>query len=128
MGLERARCRSMAVMMLCASGVIFAQASASPGLVLPSGIAYDTAGNLFIADARRNQVFEVMLSGVIAIVAGTGEQGFAGDAGAATLALLSGPQAVAVAADGTVYIADTGNQRIPENSTINCNAPVLKAP
>ena len=112
MGLERARCRSMAVMLLCASGVIFAQARVSPGLMLPSGIAYDTAGNLFIADARRNQVFEVMLSGVTAVVAGTGEQGFAGDAGAATLALLSGPQAVAVAADGTVYIADTGNQRI----------------
>ncbi len=81
-------------------------------LLLPSGIAYDTAGNLFVADARRQQVLELTLSGLTVVVAGTGEQGFAGDGGPSAQALLNGPQSVAVAQDGTVYIADTGNQRV----------------
>jgi hypothetical protein len=81
-------------------------------LLLPTGVAYDSAGNLFVADAHRNQVLEVMLSGVTTVVAGTGEQGFGGDGGTATLALLNAPASVAVGADGTIYIADTGNQRV----------------
>jgi sugar lactone lactonase YvrE len=81
-------------------------------VLLPAGVAYDAAGNLFVADAKRNQIFEVMLTGVTTVVAGTGEQGFGGDGGAAALALLNAPTSVAVAADGTIYIADTGNQRV----------------
>jgi hypothetical protein len=84
----------------------------SLSLIHPSGIAYDAAGNLFIADANRNQILEVTLAGNLTIVAGSGVQGFAGDGGPATAAQLNAPQGVAVAADGTVYIADTGNQRI----------------
>jgi hypothetical protein len=81
-------------------------------LLLPSGVAYDSAGNLYVADARRHQVFEVALSGVTTVVAGTGVQGFGGDGGAAALALLDAPGSVAVGSDGKVYIADTGNQRV----------------
>jgi len=80
--------------------------------VLPSAVAYDSAGDLFFVDTNRNQVFEVSLAGVLTTVAGTGVQGFAGDGGAATAAEFDSPQGVAVSADGTVYIADTGNQRI----------------
>ena len=87
-------------------------AQSGTALLLPSGVAYDSAGNLFVADSGKNQVFEVMLSGVTSVVAGTGEQGFSGDGGAATLALLNAPAGVAAAPDGTIYIADTGNQRV----------------
>ena len=80
--------------------------------MLPSAVAYDSAGDLFFVDTNRNQVFEVSLAGVLTTVAGTGVQGFAGDGGAATAAEFDSPQGVAVSADGTVYIADTGNQRI----------------
>jgi sugar lactone lactonase YvrE len=75
-------------------------------------VAYDSAGDLFIADSARNQVFEISVAGTISVVAGSGTQGFAGDGGLATAAELNSPTSVAVAADGTLYIADTGNQRI----------------
>jgi len=81
-------------------------------LLLPSAVAYDAAGDLFFVDTNRSQVFEVSLAGVLTTVAGSGTQGFAGDGGMATAAELNSPQGIAVGMDGTVYIADTGNQRI----------------
>src|ERR1700741_2619345 len=81
-------------------------------LLLPSAEAYDASGNLFFVDTNRNQVFEVSLSGTLTIVAGNGTQGFAGDSALAIHAELNAPQGVATGADGTVYISDTGNQRI----------------
>jgi hypothetical protein len=78
----------------------------------PAGMAYDTAGNLYIADLNHNVIREVNVAGIITTIAGTGEQGFAGDGGAATSALLDSPAGVAVDAAGNVYIADTHNNRI----------------
>jgi sugar lactone lactonase YvrE len=49
---------------------------------------------------------------VITTVAGVGKPGWSGDNGPADQADLNAPEAVAVALDGTLYIADTGNQRI----------------
>jgi sugar lactone lactonase YvrE len=94
-----------------ASRVATAQ-NASPILLQPAAVAYDSIGDLFIADADRNQIFEITLGGTLTTIAGTGVQGFAGDGGAATSAQLNTPRGVAVGADGTVYVADTGNDRI----------------
>lgn len=87
-------------------------AASTPTLLLPSAVAYDAAGNLFFVDTRRNQVFEVSFAGRLSVVAGTGQQGFAGDGDPAANALFNAPQGIALGADNTVYIADTGNQRI----------------
>jgi len=51
-------------------------------------------------------------NGLLTRLAGTGYSGYAGDGGAATLAMLSSPSGVAVDLAGNVFIADTGNQRI----------------
>jgi sugar lactone lactonase YvrE len=83
----------------------------------PSAIAFDAAGNLYIADTDDHMIREVNIVGVITIVAGTGEQGFAGDGGAATSALLDSPAGVALDSSGNLYIADTHNQRIREVSS-----------
>ncbi len=97
------------VMVFMATG--YARAQQQP-LLLPSAVAYDAAGDLFFVDTNRNQVFEVSLAGALTTVAGTGVQGFAGDGNTASSAELNAPQGLAVGADGTIYIADTGNQRI----------------
>ena len=82
-------------------------------IFLPSGLAYDAAGNLYVAAANDHIVRKVDLTGIITTVAGTGEQGFAGDGGAATSALLDSPTGIAVNAAGTtIYIGDTHNNRV----------------
>jgi sugar lactone lactonase YvrE len=82
----------------------------------PSAVAYDTNGNLYLADANNNVVREVSISGNITTIAGTGIEGYAGDGAAATSALLDTPTGVAVDASGNVYIADSHNHRIREVS------------
>jgi sugar lactone lactonase YvrE len=77
-----------------------------------SAIAFDSAGNLYIADQGSHQILEATLGGSLLVIAGTGVQGFAGDGGPAALAELNRPQGLAFGPDGTLYIADTGNHRI----------------
>lgn len=97
-------------MLLCALALHPAVRAQQP--LEPSGVAYDAAGNLYFADTNRQQVYESTLAGKLLVVAGSGTQGFAGDGGAATAAELNNPTSVAVGSDGTLYIADTGNERI----------------
>lgn len=86
-------------------------AASAAQLALPSGVAVDTAGNLYIAD-RNNQRIRKVSGGTINTLAGDGEELFAGDGGAATAAALDLPSGVAVDTAGNVYIADRNNQRI----------------
>ena len=79
----------------------------------PQGVAVGADGNLYIADTFNHRIRRVGSDGIITTLAGTGDTyGFAGDGGPATQALLSHPQGVAVGADGNLYIADAGNNRI----------------
>jgi serine/threonine-protein kinase len=81
-------------------------------LSFPTGIAFDGDGNLYLSDADNNRVRKVDPAGVIATVAGTGAPGFSGDGGPATAAELDAPAGLAVSADGRLYIADQGNDRV----------------
>lgn len=85
-------------------------------LFAPRQLVFDAAGNLYIADAGDNLIREVSLTGVIVTMAGSGQEGFAGDGGLATSAQLDSPSGVAIDADGNLYIADTNNNRIREVS------------
>ncbi|HWE48759.1 MAG TPA: NHL repeat-containing protein [Bryobacteraceae bacterium] len=90
------------------------------GLQAPTGVAVDSSGNVYIADAVANVVREVS-GGVITTLAGNGTAGFGGDAGLANAANLNYPYAVAVDGSGNVYIADTLNHRIRKVSGGNIN-------
>ncbi|MDH4136239.1 MAG: NHL repeat-containing protein [Anaerolineae bacterium] len=82
-------------------------------LSFPTGVAFDEAGNLYIADLDDNRVRKVIVAtGVITTVAGIGTFGFSGDGGPATAAQLSGPAGVVVDEVDNLYIADQQNNRI----------------
>jgi uncharacterized protein (TIGR03437 family) len=83
----------------------------SAQLYWPWGVAIDSAGNLYIADSYNNRIRKVT-NGVITTVAGNGTQSFSGDDGPATSAQLYGSHGVAAGPDGSVYIADSSNNRI----------------
>lgn len=78
----------------------------------PLGMAYDAAGNLFLADVNNHAIREISPAGVITTVAGTGMAGYGGDGGAATTALLDTPTGVSVDTSGNLYIADSHNHRV----------------
>ena len=81
-------------------------------LKFPSGVAVDTSGNFYIADTGNNKIRKVTSAGIITTVAGIGGVGDSGDGGSAILAKLKAPEGVAVDISGSLYIADTGNNKI----------------
>ncbi len=83
------------------------------GLKNPSGIAFDTAGNLYIAETGNNRIRRVDSgTGIITTVAGTGQNGYNGDNQPATNAQLNSPYRIAFDSAGNLFIADTDNHRI----------------
>jgi sugar lactone lactonase YvrE len=92
-------------------------AATSAELDYPSGVAVDSAGNIYIADTGNNRIRKVDTSGNISTVAGNGTEGYSGDGVAATSAELYQPRGVAVDSAGNIYIADTWNHRIRKVNT-----------
>lgn len=82
-----------------------------------TGVSYDDVavapgGGYYVLDSSENQVYLVRANTERRLVAGSGLRGFAGDSGPATQALLNAPNAIAVGADGTLFISDNGNLRV----------------
>lgn len=89
----------------------------SGSLTDQSGIAVDAVGNIYLADERFNIIRKITPGGVISTVAGTGNSGYSGDGGPATQAQLFKPGALAVDADGNLYVLDRGNDLIRKITT-----------
>ena len=87
-------------------------------LIRPTGVATDSSGTVYIADAGGNRVQKIDPSGFITAIAGNGTRGYTGEFnGTAVAAQLSDPRGVAVDTARNIYIADTGNYRIRKVDT-----------
>ena len=82
---------------------------ATTAQVSPHGIAFDSAGDLYIADGGNSRIRKITFStGLITTVAGTGANGCSNDV--ADQAVFSGPVGIAFDSTGTMYISEVGNR------------------
>jgi DNA-binding beta-propeller fold protein YncE len=78
----------------------------------PFGVGFDKTGNTYIVEMIGLRVWKIDDKGVMTPFAGTGKKGDGGDGRPATKAAFNGPHSLVVGPDGTVYIADTWNNRV----------------
>ena len=77
----------------------------------PTGIAADSTGNLFVADAFTNTIRKVTSAGVVSTIAGSAVPGGSLDANG-TAARFNFPTGVAVDGAGNLYVADAYNDTV----------------
>jgi sugar lactone lactonase YvrE len=90
-------------------------AAASAQLDLPTAVAVDAAGNVYVADTNNHRIRKIA-GATITTVAGDGEQLYFNDGVPATQTALDSPNGISVDAMGNLYIGDTHNQRVREVS------------
>jgi sugar lactone lactonase YvrE len=87
----------------------------------PADVAVDAAGNIYVADSGNHAIRKISTNGTVTTLAGT--MGAAGNTNATgASARFRTPQGIAVDGNGTVYVADTGNQvirRITANGAVS---------
>jgi gliding motility-associated-like protein len=94
----------------------------------PNDIAFDNAGNLYVADYQNQVIRRINTSGIISTVAGISNQsGYSGDGGPALAATLWFPMGISVDSCNNFYISDTYNDRIRKVSSDDA-ATVLAGP
>jgi DNA-binding beta-propeller fold protein YncE len=67
-------------------------------------------GNIIVADNGNNRIRKINPSGIVSTLAGNESEGFLDGSGSA--ALFDGILAIAIDANGDIYIADASNKRI----------------
>lgn len=77
----------------------------------PFGLAFDGAGNLFVADLNNNTIRKISANGTVTTLAGAAGSGGRVD-GTGSAARFNAPVGLAVDANGNVFVADTQNQTI----------------
>ena len=81
------------------------------GFNAPRGVAFDTAGNLYVVDSINQTVIKITTAGGVSTLAGLA--GSAGSAdGTGSAARFNSPLGIAVDVSGNVYIADNANHTI----------------
>jgi sugar lactone lactonase YvrE len=98
-------------------------------LNLPTGIALDAAGNLYIAEQRGHCVRKMTPAGVVTTIAGAGKEGYSGDGGPATKAALRSPGPLAVDRAGALFIVTwEGVRKVAPDGTITTVAGAWTVP
>jgi len=96
------------------------------------GLAVDSAQNIYFTDSTSNTLRRINAAGTISRIAGTGVAGFSGDGGSPLSATFRDLSGVAVDSSGTVFLADTGNERIrailPSSPAVSASTDRLNFP
>lgn len=88
-------------------------AATTAKLFSPTWVAFNSNGNMFIADQNNHRIRMVdKITGLISTVAGTGVQGYSGDGGPATSAMLYRPTSIVFGSLNRMVISDRYNNRI----------------
>lgn len=93
-----------------AAGMVTTVAGSAGPFEAPGGLAVDGAGGVYVAETRSHLIRKVTPDGNVTVVGGAGTRG--GNDGFGTAARFRMPQGVAVRADGTLLVADTGNNAV----------------
>jgi sugar lactone lactonase YvrE len=88
----------------------------------PSGIAVDSAGNVYVGDTDNHRIRKITTSGTVSTLAGTGTAGFLNGPGSS--AKFKYPRGVAVDSAGNVYVADENNHRIRKITIVGTTVTV----
>lgn len=78
----------------------------------PYSMVVGPDGNFYISDRGANVILQMTPSYQVTVFAGTGLQGFSGDGGPASQANFNAPSGLVFDSQGTLYVADSGNQRV----------------
>jgi uncharacterized protein (TIGR03437 family) len=78
----------------------------------PSAVATGPGGVFYISDTNNQRIRQVVSTGIISTLTGTGAAGYSGDGGAPASAQIAFPGGMVVDGSGNVYFADTVNQRV----------------
>ncbi|MGD1071256.1 MAG: hypothetical protein ABSB15_14040 [Bryobacteraceae bacterium] len=100
-------------------------AASNAELYFPAALAFDSSGNLYVADYGNHTVRKIAVttsngvatSGNITTVAGNGAFGYSGDGGAATSATLGNPISLAIDSANNIYIGDVYSHTIRKVTT-----------
>ncbi|MBX3163812.1 MAG: T9SS type A sorting domain-containing protein [Bacteroidetes bacterium] len=79
--------------------------AAQAKLNVPSDVVTDASGNFYIADHQNHAIRKIDANGIITTIAGNGTQGYSGDGGLATAALINSPNGVALDTAGNLYFS-----------------------
>lgn len=90
--------------------------------IVPTGIGFDAANNLYIAEESNHRVRKINAqTKIITTIAGTGTAGLSPDGTPAKQAMLNGPRDVVVDRNGNVFISDTDNGLIRRIDAVSGN-------
>lgn len=80
-------------------------------LNLPTGIAIDSQGNLYVSEENNSIIRKINAGGIISTVAGNvaSGRGYSGDGGSAISARLNSPLSVGIDNSGNIYFTDESN-------------------
>ena len=105
---------------ITSSGVV----TTIPGFYVARSVALDGNGNLYLPDSNSSTVVRILGSGAVTTIGGTPY--VTGDTdGIGSAAAFSHPTGIAVASDGTIYVADQSNHRISKGVVVDTTATTI---